>query len=674
MKRFRSQFEVNNASAIHTSAADSPCYKRAKLEEDAFGNSSRVDLATKPRVCGTCKCVVTASQANHDECLNELLSPCGAAQKNLTAIRRALYFAIGKGNLNCVRLLLDYDVEEVNRIQHTGVTPLHMSAGAGQVEVMKELIRRGADIHLQLKRDHLTPLHICASFGSVDCLRFLLQAGADPLQQTSESSMNALHFAAHGGHIDCVRALIAHGCDVNAVSHSSHRSALHFALCRGELECFQLLVAAGADLTLTDINGHSALFCLPLDPVYLDSEVIRFFSLPERKRWFTYILVDVEKRSLQLHDVQRGHLVSHLQEHFQEVIEGLALTPNAHTMFERLPFFEVTFAGELGRGAGVRREWFSMLSTELLDHPTFESCASGKINFTSSYDSKSSSARDDILLMAAMAGVIFALALTYGHSAPFEFPPHVYKALLGESLSVDDVVGIDEELYENKFQFLQQRMDSPLLAEELEDLQLYFTRRETKDDGTCVEIDLIPGGSMQQVDAHNLPEYLRLCSKHLFGGVVLERFVQSFHRCVPQKLLQALFTTDELISSFQGERCVRVDEWQKNTTYMDCSPSDPQIQWFWKFVQQLTTEEQSLLLSFCTGSRSLPLGGFERLNSEQIPFTIHVQSGLPVGALPTSHTCFNTLVFPRYENCDVMKSKLQLVLQAQASGVGFSFV
>ena len=605
-------------------------------------------------------------RANHDHCLHTfLLKECGS-ENNAEEIRDALFFAIGHGYVSCVRLLLDFHTVDVNQIQNDGIAPLHMSAGAGQLDIMRELVQRGADIDLPLERDCLIPLHVCAYFGFVDCLRFLLQSGADSRKETSETGMNALHFAAHHGHLECIAALLEHGCDINATSHTSHRSALHFALRANHKKCFQLLVEGGADTSLLDINKHSALFCLPLDPTSLDHQVLSQFSLGERRRWFTYSVVDVERPSFHLQQCPRGHLWQHLKENFSAVSSGMEpVDKDEGCLFERLPYFEVSFLEEIGHGAGVRKEWFSQLEKELDCLPILEHCESGKTTLAPT------SAPNDDILHAQMIGTILALSLVYGYAMPFDFPSHILKSLLGLPFSLEDVRDIDPDLWTNKFNTLSDYSDH-----ELKQLNLTFSLTQVTN-GELVEIELAEGGAHRNVCVSDVKEYLQHCMTHLFDGggrkEIREAFASTFHRYVPQQLLQALFSLEELSDVLRGERHISVDEWATHTRYELCSPEDEQIEWFWKLVKQLTPAQHRILLSFCTGSPSLPLGGFKRLKEEQVPFTLSLQRGLASMALPTTHTCFNTLVIPRYDSLSTMARCFQMALEAQEVGAGFLF-
>ena len=70
------------------------------------------------------------------------------------------------------------------------------------------------------------------------------------------------------------------------------------------------------------------------------------------------------------------------------------------------------------------------------------------------------------------------------------------------------------------------------------------------------------------------------------------------------------------------------------------------VRWLWEVVREMTPEERSKLLFFCTGSAKLPATGFGELmgyGGQQQRFTVSRVHGADTGQLPTASTCFNKL-------------------------------
>ena len=70
------------------------------------------------------------------------------------------------------------DITACCSISQDGGTPLFVACQCNHLDVVKELLDRGADIHAQMV-DGATPLFITAQNGHHELLKFLLKKGAD---------------------------------------------------------------------------------------------------------------------------------------------------------------------------------------------------------------------------------------------------------------------------------------------------------------------------------------------------------------------------------------------------------------------------------------------------------------------------------------------------------------
>ncbi|CAH1249158.1 ANKRD53 [Branchiostoma lanceolatum] len=67
------------------------------------------------------------------------------------------------------------------------------------------LIRKGAD--LAAEKHHLTPLHLAAEHGLLNVVKLLVEAGADIHAETPNTGLTPLDMAEHGGKQDVVNYL-----------------------------------------------------------------------------------------------------------------------------------------------------------------------------------------------------------------------------------------------------------------------------------------------------------------------------------------------------------------------------------------------------------------------------------------------------------------------------------
>lgn len=100
-------------------------------------------------------------------------------------------------------------------------------------------------------------------------------------------------------------------------------------------------------------------------------------------------------------------------------------------------------------------------------------------------------------------------------------------------------------------------------------------------------------------------------------------------------------------------------ELRMSTTYKGSFVSEsPIVQWLWTALSSLSIADKRRFLHFVTGTESVPLGGLSDIH-------LVVQSVVQAEtALPTAHTCFNTLNIPdSYPSLAHLRERLSLALQ-----------
>jgi ankyrin repeat protein len=136
-----------------------------------------------------------------------------------------------------------------------GWQPIHLAAHLGNLEVVKLLLRHGAQIDEPApgRRVGLTPLLLA---GSSAVAKYLIERGADVNRAGPHTGFTALHRAAASGDVELIELLLRKGAPINVASKIG-QMPLEFALMGLKTDAAALLIKKGADISLE--RGGSAL-------------------------------------------------------------------------------------------------------------------------------------------------------------------------------------------------------------------------------------------------------------------------------------------------------------------------------------------------------------------------------------------------------------------------------
>ena len=166
-----------------------------------------------------------------------------------------LHWASNNGHVEVVRHLLKHGANVTARCED-GSMPLHWASRKGRVEVIRVLLQHKADANAQI-HSKLTPLHLASSWGYVDSVRIFLEHGVDVIAQ-DKNGWTPLHFAAYEGHAAVTRVLLGHGVDTSMRDRDG-RTPLHHASSEGNLEVMRVFLEHGAYVTARDNDGRTPL-------------------------------------------------------------------------------------------------------------------------------------------------------------------------------------------------------------------------------------------------------------------------------------------------------------------------------------------------------------------------------------------------------------------------------
>ncbi len=167
-----------------------------------------------------------------------------------------LYSSAARGQTRILAWVLWSRPGSVNAKDTYGWTPLHEAAFPVKAEVVKVLLKAGAEVNAKDNSDS-TPLHWAAAQGHTEVVRILLKAGAD-INAKDNGDPTPLHWAAHNGRTEVVKVLLKAGADVNA-KNGLGRTPLHLAAAKAHIKLAQFLIKAGAEVNAKDSRSLTPL-------------------------------------------------------------------------------------------------------------------------------------------------------------------------------------------------------------------------------------------------------------------------------------------------------------------------------------------------------------------------------------------------------------------------------
>ncbi|CAH6719582.1 E3 ubiquitin-protein ligase Rsp5p [[Candida] jaroonii] len=316
----------------------------------------------------------------------------------------------------------------------------------------------------------------------------------------------------------------------------------------------------------------------------------------------------------------------------------------------------IKFDGEEGLDyGGVSREFFFLLSHDMFNpfYCLFE--YSSHDNYTLQIN-PNSEINPEHLNYFKFIGRVVGLGVFHRRFLDAFFVGALYKMMLHKKVVLQDMEGVDAEFYRS----LKWILDNDIT----DVLDLTFSAEDDKF-GEIVEIDLKENGKNIEVTEENKHEYVELISEWRISKRVEEQFkafITGFNELIPQELVN-VFDERELELLIGGLAEIDVEDWKKHTDYRGYSETDQVIQWFWKCIKEWDSEQKARLLQFTTGTSRIPVNGFKDLQGSDGPRRFTIEKAGESNQLPKSHTCFNRVDLPPYNDYESLKQKLTLAVE-----------
>uniref|UniRef100_A0A673LCF6 Kinase D-interacting substrate of 220 kDa-like n=1 Tax=Sinocyclocheilus rhinocerous TaxID=307959 RepID=A0A673LCF6_9TELE len=168
---------------------------------------------------------------------------------------QSLFSYVEEENLSAIKAHLD-KYREVDTRNENCQTALMLASEQGSLEIVQELIRRGANVNLD-DIDCWTALISAAKEGHTEVVKELLENNAN-VEHRDMGGWSALMWASYKGRVEVARLLLEKGANPNITGQYSVYPII-WAAGRGHAEIVQLLLQHGAKVNCSDKYGTTPL-------------------------------------------------------------------------------------------------------------------------------------------------------------------------------------------------------------------------------------------------------------------------------------------------------------------------------------------------------------------------------------------------------------------------------
>jgi ubiquitin-protein ligase E3 A len=308
----------------------------------------------------------------------------------------------------------------------------------------------------------------------------------------------------------------------------------------------------------------------------------------------------------------------------------------------------ITFKNEEGvDSGGIRKEYFQLLSHEIKHDNVLFNISEHVIWL-----------RNDCLDLERYycIGKILGIALYNNVVLNIPFPSFFFKKLLNRKTSFNDLKEIDPKLHLSLINL------KSLNEEEINELDLTFNITIGSASGEIKNINLSEDGEETKVTKDNLGIFVSKYADLLLNKIIKKQFEairEGFFFVINKDILTYL-DPKELEKIIIGSNNFNIQEIKSTTTYNGYEEDSPIIGYFWDIFESYNKKMKKKLLQFITGHDRIPVAGSSSLK------LVIMKNGCDTDRLPSSQTCFNTLLLPEYSSKEKLDRKLHTALEMTA--------
>ena len=153
------------------------------------------------------------------------------------------------GNVAIVKELLEHgaDANAQNENFGDGKSPLQTACTGGYAAVVKAMLDFNCErakelVETRVRGSRNTVMHVATESGDVEMVKVLLRYGANPSVQ-NDTKVAPVHIAAEHGYTDIARVLLDFDDSCKDLLDQQHRSAIHYAARNNQVEVVELLLS-----------------------------------------------------------------------------------------------------------------------------------------------------------------------------------------------------------------------------------------------------------------------------------------------------------------------------------------------------------------------------------------------------------------------------------------------
>jgi len=261
-----------------------------------------------------------------------------------------------------------------------------------------------------------------------------------------------------------------------------------------------------------------------------------------------------------------------------------------------------------------------------------------------------------------LVGQFIGLAIRSGNLVPFAFPSIVWKALVSEEITTDDVRAMDLLSFRIVNE-IETMLSKKSLTPEVFNSVMADMKFEVHGSDSLV-YPLVPNGQNISLTVDNAKQFCAAFTNFRLTEFTTqcEAIRRGLATVVPYQML-SLFTWQELERMTTGSK-FDVDLLEKMTRYEGYSKHDQVVRFFWQMMRdRFTDDDRAKFLSFVWGRSRLPTtqegfaGQYFTLSKMYRTTTGDINVMLPI-----AHTCFFSVEIPGYTNLDAMTSRITFAM------------